>query len=179
MNLNDFYVLVDIETNTVIDKIQKLPENWKNIAGLTGLSNSKLENLNWAGHHNLGWINIKSKNIQKFHCSPETLELNKNELKIIVSKIRKNTQSEPIKYKNALLKVDIKTRYSLEIIKNKNEVNYKCLNGYHTFNSVDLREICAIIDKQIQKYFDIEKNIYEQIDKCSSISDFLNINYDL
>ena len=35
-----------------------------------------------------------------------------------------------------------------------------------------------MIDKQTQNYFDIEKNIYEQIDKCTSITDFLNINYD-
>jgi hypothetical protein len=178
MNLNDFYVLVDLEKQQIIDKIQKLPENWKNIAGLTGLSNLELENLNWAGHHNLGWINIKSENIKNFYYSPENLELNKNELKVIISNIRKNKQTEPIRYKNAIIKVNIESRYSLQIIKEMDEVNYKCINGYYTFTSFDIKEICAIIDGQIQKYFDIEKNIYEQINNCSSISDFLNINYD-
>lgn len=178
INLNDFYVLVDTETNKIIDKIQTLPEGWKNISGLKGLSDDKLRNLDWAGQYNLGWINIKSDNIKNFYCSEKNLELNKNEFKILSSKVRKNKQSEPIRYKNAIIKVSSKSRFCLEIIKEMDEINYKCLNGYYTFNSSDIKEICAIIDKQIQKYFDIEKNIYKQIDKCSSISDFLKINYD-
>ena len=179
MNLNDFYVLVDIEQKQIINKIQKLPENWKNISGLNGLSDNELKNLDWSGNKNIGWINIKSKNITNFYSSPENLELNKNTLKTLISEIRKDKQEEPIEYKNAKLKTDIQTRYSLEILKTKNKVNYKCINGYYTLTSIDIKQICDIIDAQIQKYFDIEKNIHEKIEKCSSLSDFLNINYDL
>ena len=42
MNLDELYVLVDTRQKIVIDKIQKLPENWKNIAGLSGLTDEQL-----------------------------------------------------------------------------------------------------------------------------------------
>lgn len=47
MNLNKFYVLVDTEQKIVIDKIQRLPENWKNIAGLPGLTDEEICDLKW------------------------------------------------------------------------------------------------------------------------------------
>jgi hypothetical protein len=178
MNLNDFYVLVDTENNQVIDKIQELPENWKNISGLKSLEDKKLEDLRWAGHHNLGWVNIKSENIKKFSCNEENLTLNKNELKYLISKVRKEKQQEPITYKSAIIKTDTKTRYSLEILKNNDQINFKCVNGYFCFSSLEVKELCDMIDKKIQKYFDMEKSIYGQIDNCKSISNFFYISYD-
>ena len=85
MNLTNFYVLVDTETNQVIDKIQKLPQNWQNIAGLPGLSDEELCDLKWAGHHNLGWISIHSEKIEEYTSSTENLELNKNAFKFLIS----------------------------------------------------------------------------------------------
>jgi recombinational DNA repair protein RecR len=117
-------------------------------------------------------------NIKDFYSSPDNLQLNKNELKKIISNIRKEKQNEVIIYNSAKIKSDLLTRYSLEILKEREKINYKSINGYYVFNSVDIKNICDMIDKQTQKYFDIEKNIYEQIDKCTSITDFLNINYD-
>ena len=118
MNLNDLYVLVDNEKNLIIDKIQELPENWNNISGLKYLSDNKIKNLNWSGNENLGWIKINSNDIKKYSSSKETLELNKNYLKSLISKIRKEKQSEHIKYNQAVIKTDLKTRCSLLLLIN-------------------------------------------------------------
>jgi hypothetical protein len=178
MNLNDFYVLVDTENKEVIDKIQILPKNWKNISGLPGLSDEKLEDLKWAGHHNLGWINIFSPKIKDFKMSLENLELNKNTLKDIVSEKRKEEQNISIEYKNAKIKTDIKTRYSLFLLKNSSqkEINFKCINGYFTFTLDEISEIFNIIEGDVQKHFDDEMKIYQKIDDCRSIIDFSKIN---
>ena len=181
MNLNDLYVLVDTEKNLIIDKVQELPENWNNISGLKCLSEDKIKNLDWSGNKNLGWISIKSEDIKKYSSSKETLELNKNYLKSLVSKIRKEKQSEHIRYDNALFKTDLKTRQSLLLLINsdlENDINFKCLNGYFSFDQYQLEDILDKINSHIQKYFDIEKNIFDQIDRCDSIKDFANINYD-
>lgn len=180
MNLNDFYVLVDIEKKIVIDKIQTLPLNWVNISGLPNYDDKKLSDLTWAGHKNLGWINIKSIIIKKFSSLSENFNLNKNEFKRLISERRKEKQLNPILYKEAKINPDIETRYSLLNFKlsDKTHINFKCINGYYNFNKFEVDEICAIIDEQIQKYFDIEKNIYEQIDKCASIQDFFEVNYE-
>jgi hypothetical protein len=178
MNLNNFYVLIDTETKLVIDKIQKLPENWKNIAGLPGLTDEELCDLKWAGHHNLGWINIHSESIKKYKSSEENLILNKNTFKSLITDMRKEKQKTPIEYQGAKIKSNNKTLYSLHLLKDKTIVNFKCLNGYYTFNSTQIKEIYDMIDNNIQKFYNIEMDIYRQIDSCQSLSDFFNINYD-
>jgi len=178
MNLNDFYVLVDIENKEIIDKFQKLPKNWKNIAGLPGLSNEKLEDLKWAGHHNLGWISLFSSKIKDFKMSTENLELNKNTLKDLITEQRKENQDIPIEYKGAKIKTDLKTRYSLFLIKNseKQKINFKCINGYFTFTHKEIVDVYNLIEDKIEKYFDDEMRIYRKIDECQSIVDLTKIN---
>ena len=175
--LNDFYVLVDIEKKKIIDKIQKLPETWKNISGLSKLSDEELCDLKWAGQTNLGWISLKSNLIQEYYSDSENLELNKNTLKTFISEIRKDRQSEPINYKGIRISTDEKTRYSLIIKKlySVDEVNYKFFNKYYTFTKEQIIEICDMIEKHIQDCFDWEMKIYQQIESCQKISDFLNI----
>jgi len=177
MNLNNFYVLVDTKTKNVIDKIQKLPENWSNISGLPSLSDEKLCNLEWAGHHDVGWINISSELIKEYTSSEENLELNKNTFKLLVSNIRKEKQEEPIEYCGAKIKANSETRYSLYVLREKGNVNYKCINGYFTFTSLQIEEIYSLMEEYIQNFFDTEMKIYIQIDKCQSISDFFHVDY--
>ena len=88
------YVLVDTEKKLIIDKIQELPEYWKNISGLPGLSDEELEDLSWAGHFNLGWININSAKIDEYELTQRTLD----EFKIALEngkKIKNQTIHEP------------------------------------------------------------------------------------
>ena len=133
--------------------------------------------LKWAGQHNQGWINIHSEKIKEYKSSPENLELNKNIFKVLVSELRKEKQSEPIEYKGAKLKSNIQTWHSLSLLKERKEVNYKCINGYYKFTSLQLAEICDMMRQQIEILFDREMEIYQQIDKCQSISDFFNVTY--
>ena len=89
MNLDELYVLVDTRQKLVIDKIQKLPENWKNIAGLPGLTDEQISNLKWAGYEDYGWIRLNSPSLNDYQSSPENLELNKNTFKKLVSNFKK------------------------------------------------------------------------------------------
>jgi hypothetical protein len=177
-NLSNFYVLVDTRDKIIINKIQKLPENWKNIAGLPGLSDDKLCDLTWAGWDNLGWINIHSEKIKDYGYSLENLELNKNAFKVLISEIRKEQQLNTIEYQGAKIKSNTKTLFSLFILQGKQKVNFKCINGYYTFTSEQLKELYDIMESQIQQWFDWEMEVYSQIDSCQDVSDFLNVNYD-
>lgn len=177
-NLYKFYVLVDTEKKIVIDKIQTLSLNWCNIAGLSGLSDEELKDLKWAGHDNKGWINIHSKEIKNYSSSLENLELNKNTFKDLISNIRKENQSNVVIYQGAKLKSNTKTLYSLFYLREKDSVNFKCINGYYTFTQEQIKELYVIMESNMQKWFDWEMNIFSQIDSCKSVADFLNVNYD-
>lgn len=48
--------LKKLSTNEILNEPQTLPENWENIFGLTGLSESELNDLAWAGREDLGWF---------------------------------------------------------------------------------------------------------------------------
>ena len=177
MILDDYYVLVDTQQKIVIDKIQKLPNNWHNISGLSGLSENELCDLKWAGHHNLGWVSIASKLIKEYKSPVENLELNKNTLKQLISEIRKEKESDGIEYQGIKIKTDEKTRYSLLIkkLQGKEEVNYKCFNHYHIFTNMQINEICDMMETYIQECFDWEMSVYQQIENCKELSDFISI----
>ena len=67
---------------------------------------------------------------------------------------------------------------SLFLLKESNQVNFKCINGYHIFNSQEISEILDSIQSRRQYLFNREKEIYENIDKCISIENFVDIKYD-
>jgi hypothetical protein len=176
--LNDYFVLVDNEQKIVIDKIQKIPDYWKNIAHPGNFSDEELKDLTWSGNPNLGWIRINSECIKEYSSSKKNLELNKNQLKEIVSKIAQEKQNSPIEYKGIKITPDEKTRYSFWIkkIQSIDEFNYKINNQYYTFNKIEIAEICDIIEKYIQDCANFEMKIYSQIDACKNLYDFNILN---
>lgn len=181
MNLNDFYILVDTDKKIVIDKVQPLPENWNNIAGLPGLSDEELCDLGWAGHPDLGWISITSTLIQNYTSDRENFELNRNTLKKLVSDIRKNKETESVKCGDVVVYPDRDTQYSLFLkssqAKERSDmvVNFKCASGYHALTSTQVVELFNAVDSHVQSCYDWESFMYAQIDNCNTISDFLNL----
>jgi hypothetical protein len=182
INLNDFYVTVDLEKLIITDKIQKLPPNWKNISGMGGLSEKELSDLEWAGHKNLGWINITSEKIDKYISSSDNMLLNKTVLKNFITEERKKLEEEPIEYETdfAIVKIkpNIKNLHTLSLIKHRDVVNYKSGDYFDVLEKKHMEDLCAIIEDKIQEFFDWECNIYMQIDSCSNVSDFKKIVYD-
>ena len=102
--MKNFYVLVDTQQKIVLDLIQELPENWRNIAGLTGLSDEEIRDLKWAGWDNLGWINIRSFEMFDYESSPENLEINKLRLKDLISEKVNQKKEGLLLYKEIQIK---------------------------------------------------------------------------
>jgi hypothetical protein len=176
--MNDYYVLVDNHQKIIIDKIQKLPDYWKNISNLNNLNDEELKDLTWSGNDRLGWVRINSEYIKEYSSSKENFELNKNQLKDIVSNITQEKQNSPIEYKGINIIPDEKTRYSFWIkrIQSADTFNYKINNQYYTFNKIEIVEICDRIEQYIQDCVDLEMEIYQQIDSCKHLYDFKTLN---
>lgn len=180
MNLNKFYVLVDTEKKIIIDKIQELPEYWNNISNLSALSNEELENLDWSGNKNLGWMNITSQKLKFYEIQEDTLTLNKNAFKELISKERKIKQDCEIFYKNISFTCNQKTILFLSLKKYSNNkiFNYKSNENYYQINIDEINEIYTIMNEHIQKCFDWEKKITDQLEKITKVTEFAHINYD-
>jgi hypothetical protein len=176
--LNDYFVLVDNEQKIVIDKIQKIPDYWNNIAHPGNFSDEELKDLTWSGNPNLGWVRINSEYIKEYSSSEENLELNKNQLKDIISKLTQEKENSPIEYKGIKIIPDEKTRYSFWIkrIQSVDSFNYKTNNQYYTFNKNQISEICDRIEEHIQDCVDFEMKLYHQVDLFKNLYDFKTLN---
>lgn len=45
--INNFYILVDTKLKITLEYITELPQNWRNICGLPGLSDEEISDLTW------------------------------------------------------------------------------------------------------------------------------------
>jgi hypothetical protein len=55
--MKDLWQLKRISTGEALNEPQLLPENWKNIFGLSA-SEDRLGDLSWAGHEDIGWFKV-------------------------------------------------------------------------------------------------------------------------
>ena len=182
--MKNFYVLVDPQNKIVLDKIQELPENWRNIAGLPGLSDEELCDLKWAGWDNLGWINIRSPKIFDYESSPENLEMNKLNFKFLVTEKVNQKKESLLYYKQIHIPTDLETRLELLILKERSTQNpektfiLKIRFQYHELSADDIINISNLIEDHNESCNLWEKEVYYQIESCQSIADFSKVNYD-
>ena len=78
--MNDFYVLIHLELNTILCPIMEIPKDWCNINGLNLLSYDKIYDLEWAGHKDLSWRKLSEIPADTYGTG-DWLELSKNSLK--------------------------------------------------------------------------------------------------
>jgi hypothetical protein len=182
--MKNFYVLVDPQNKIVLDQVQELPENWRNIAGLPGLSDEEICDLKWAGWDNLGWINISSPEMSEYDSSPENLEMNKLNFKILVSEKVNQKKESLLSYNDISIPTDSETRLELLILKEKAKENteksfvLKLRFKYYEFSSQDIINISNLIEDHNESCNMWEKDVYSQIESCQSLADFPNVNYD-
>ena len=182
---NDPYVLVDTKQKLVIDRIQQLPECWRNISGLPGYSDEELRDLTWAGWDSLGWINVRTGNLNDFISTPENFEMNKNQLKYCISEKRKEKELNFLTYRGIQIEPSQELKINLffllkQVEKNTDELyDIKFSNKYHKLLGEEILELCDIMIDNTIKWNNWESAIYNQIDSCQTLSELSNINYDL
>ena len=182
--MKNFYVLVDPQNKIILGKVQELPECWKNISGLPGLSDEELRDLKWAGWDNLGWINISSPEISEYESNPDNLEMNKLTFKDLVSEKVNRRKESLLSYNGLGIPTDQETRLELLILKERAKENpektfvMKIRFQYYEFSAEDIANLSNLIEDHNETCNVWEKEVYSQIDSCKSISDFPEVNYD-
>ena len=179
MTMNNFYILVDTKLKITLEYITELPQNWRNIAGLPGLSDEEISDLTWAGWDNVGWINIKSETIKEYKSPPENLELNKNTLKSLISNIFEKKLEEYIDYNGKKISPDFKTHYILSLGRFKDYINLKCTYSYYTLTPFECEEICNLIETHIHNYSEKEMKLFLQIESAKDLSDLSYIDWNI
>lgn len=87
---SDFFFLIDIPNKKVVNSIQTLPLNWRNIHGLPGLSDDQLENLRWAGHPRTGWLRVTDPRLSRYAFEEGGVDLQQRSVnKILIASVKK------------------------------------------------------------------------------------------
>jgi hypothetical protein len=178
--MNKLYVLVDYNLNQILTPVQYLPENWANISGLNLMNDEKIKDLNWAGHSNMGWINIEDEDISGYGCNEMWLTTSKLNLKLLVSKYRWEMENEILTVDGKNIKMDDRTKSSLAFkLSNSTEgenIVWKFLNGTFVTTYDEFVQLCNVANSYIQSCFDVEYNFSLSLDSVETVEDLVNLD---
>lgn len=185
MTRKNFYVLVDKNTNKVLNHPAKLPENWQNIHGMPSLSDDELSDLGWAGHENFGWIKFDSDFPFTFEFGEYWLEFAKNSVKNEYADQRWEAENKGILYKSILINTDDRTKTAILLksqivaLSPEKTFSWKYNNSTIEFTSTDIITIANALNDYTQKCFDLEASLISQIDAAVSPSDLTQFDLEI
>ena len=185
MTRKNFYVLVDKNTNKVLNHPSKLPENWQNIHGMPSLSDDELSDLGWAGHENFGWIKFDSDFPFTFEFGEYWLEFAKNSVKNEYADQRWEAENKGILYKSILINTDDRTKTAILLksqivaLSPEKTFSWKYNNSTIEFTSTDIITIANALNDYTQKCFDLEASLISQIDAAVSPSDLTQFDLEI
>lgn len=182
-------ILVDLyfEINPKEKKISSAPEkleiNWKNISGIVYLNEDELYDLSWAGYPENGFLKFSKENekkLKKFDCDSILFNRIKSQFKDQVSSLRYEIECSGININNRYeISTDDRSK-TLILMKylecnSNNDLNFKwkSKSGFIDFTSSEFLKLVIEMQKFIQNLFDLEFNLYNEIERCNDILDIL------
>lgn len=174
MTRKNFYVLVDKKNNKVLNHPSELPENWNNIHCMPALNDEELSDLEWAGHSDLGWIKFDEEFPDTYEYAESWESFAKESIKETYSKYRWEAESKGIVYKNVNIETNERTKMALLIKKDSlgdKTFFWKHKNSVTEFNLEDVVNILTHIDDYVQKCFDIEASLIQELDAATKPED--------
>jgi len=185
MMFDDYYIQVDNRKKIFLSSFQTLPENWNNICGLNTFSDEQLKDLTWTKNKDIGWINFKSPEIKEYNSTRDNFLRIKEELRKKIYDFFKQLIITKIEYRNYFVLIDEETRkvlYSKFLATLVNEsvtMKIKCNDKVRTFDYYGIQKIFETLDKIEGNNYDTRVRYYEMIDKCNSVYELTQQNYDI
>ena len=181
----NFYVLVNTTTNNVLSHPSELPENWNTIHGLRAFTDEQLSNLEWAGHSNLGWIKFNSDFPTIYTFAENWQVFAKETLKEKYSELRWKKETEGIVYNGIEIETDDRTKTTIllkkELISTSSKETFSWKHNGEIFqlNSDDIIKISNAINDYIQKCFEIEASLIQNLNLVETPLDLVKFNLDI
>lgn len=183
----DIYFYVDLDNKKILEEPKPLQTNWKNISGLSFLTDDELSDLSWAGHDGFGFIKFDSINqeiIKDYSFDGPILLKFKSQLKDKLNRDRIRHEKKGVIVNNQyLIKLDVPTKISLSMKylqcnSNKNLFfNWETSSGYKEFTSLEFINLFEKIMQFIQTSIDIKIEYSKKIESCNTISELISVKF--
>lgn len=187
MNNFNLHVFVNIKDKQVLDVVQKLPENWRNINGLNLHSEKELSDLSWAGHDNHAWIPFDKFNFSKYTFADGWLEISKNNIKSLIERERVEGLNRVLTWSgnDFIFNNDFKVNLSFALMSASSlpdiKQTFTFLNGTKTLSKDELIDISKCINQYVESVLGVEANTCKLIDSTNNVKGLqaldLNINW--
>jgi len=185
MTRENFYVLVDKTTNSVLSHPVELPDDWNNINGLHSFTDEQLSDLEWAGHSNFAWIKFDSSFPSTYKFANDWLIFAKESVKEIYAKFRWIAESKYILYKNIEIKIDDRTKTTILLKKqlmsesSTDTFSWKYNGSIIKFTYEDVIRISDAINDYTQKCYEVEADLIERLNAVKKISELKKFNLNI
>lgn len=175
--MKNLYVWVDKNLNTIATLPDILPTNWKNFNGMSGLSESAL--------NDLGWYKINDLKLINYQYSNEWLDQFKKQIIESVSHQRWEAQTEAVTYNGNVYILNDSTINALYqkrmIVESDPSITFtwKTRDNIIELTSADLVDLTNKISNYIQECFNIEKNFVSNLLPLTTLEELLGTNLNI
>lgn len=179
------YALVNHRDMMVVDRLQPLPEGWRNMSQLSALTDEELFELSWAGWENEGWVCVTDPRFGDYSCPEETLNMNKLNLKAEVQNQINGLRETLLKYKEKDIPFNDEVRTEFHILSERAKdlpnsyFLVKMRFEYFQFTGREILEISDMLELHNQNCNMKEYSIFKDIEACQSLKELTEVNYDI
>ena len=167
MTRTNLYVHVNTVDKKVLSHPTEVPENWSNIYGLSGLTDTELSDLSDKHHPNEAWIKFDSSfATDDYTYDSGWLDGAKGTIKLVYKKQRQEAIKKGVSYNSIIFDADSDTQTNILIKKDSSATSFKWKynNTFHTLSKSDITAVHNALDDYIQKCYDMEANYVSQIE---------------
>ena len=167
MTRTNLYVHVNTTDKKVLSHPTEVPENWSNIYGFSGLTDTELSDLSDKHHPNEAWLKFDSSfATDDYTYDSGWLDGAKGTIKLVYKNQRKEAIKKGVSYNSIIFDADTETQTKVNIKKDSSATSFKWKynNTYHTLTKSDITAVHDALDDYIQKCYDMEANYVSQIE---------------
>ena len=167
MTRTNLYVHVNTVDKKVLSHPTEVPENWSNIYGLSGLTDTELSDLSDKHHPNEAWIKFDSSfATDDYTYDSGWLDGAKGTIKLVYKNQRQEAIKKGVSYNSIIFDADTETQTKVNIKKDSSATSFKWKynNTFHTLSKSDITAVHDALDDYIQKCYDMEANYVSQIE---------------
>lgn len=177
-----YYTYVNKSLTRIEDLVQKLPENWKNVSGLSFFSDEKLSDMTWAGYSDYAWVPFETFDFTGYTHEPDWFEISKNNIKAEIRREKKTKLVEVLTWNGKNFIPDNDTKVGLSFIVSSSGADtdtfsWDFIGETSTITKADAQQIIDFINQYSNNVSAVQEEIGQNIDNAATIVSLQAVNF--
>jgi hypothetical protein len=177
-----YYTYVNKSLTRIENIVQKLPENWRNIHGLSFLSDEKLSDMTWAEHPGYAWVPFETFDFTGYTYESDWFEVSKNSIKEEIRKEKRTKLRNVLTWNEKDFIPDNDTKIGLSFIVSSSGADtdtfsWDFIGETATITKADAQQIVDFINQYSNDVSVAQKETEQNIDNADTIASLQSVNF--